>query len=111
MIELVVALGILTTVTLPLAFSFRVEQQALKKQYYRAVAMEIVDGEMEVLAAGEWRAWPRGRWQYPVTAESAKNLPAGWFILTVQPGWVRLEWVPKDQRQAAPVKREVGGRR
>ena len=52
MVELLVALAILTGVLLPLAYSFVSERRLARSAYQRAVAMEIVDGEMEVLLAG-----------------------------------------------------------
>lgn len=50
--EMVVALCILVLTILPMAFAIWHENRLLKAYYYRALAMEIVDGEMEVLAAG-----------------------------------------------------------
>src|SRR5438552_547364 len=81
--DLVIAMGILLTVMIPLAFSITYQQKLCRAAYYQAVAMEIVDGEMETLAAGEWRAYKAGTQPYVVRAESAKNLPKGRFELTV----------------------------
>ena len=51
--EMVVAMAILVVAVLPLAYSIISEQRLLRTYYQRAVAMEIVDGEMEALVAGE----------------------------------------------------------
>jgi hypothetical protein len=110
MIELVVAMGILTATVIPLAYSFVQEQRLCRVYYYRAVAMEIVDGEMEVLAAGDWRSFKEGTHPYAVTAEAAKNLPPGKFVLSVRGGQLRLEWRPDSLRNGAPVVREAVGR-
>jgi hypothetical protein len=103
--ELVVAMGILATVMLPLAFSFVQEQRLARAYYFRAIAMEIVDGEMEVLRNGEWRAYSHGPQAYPVRAESAKNLPPGQFLLSINDDQVRLEWHPRKPGQGGTVTR------
>jgi hypothetical protein len=105
--EWVVAMGILTVVMLPLAFSFIQESKLCRAYYYKAVAMQIVDGEMEVLAAGEWRAFKPGPQEYPISATSATNLPPGIFRLTVAKENLRLEWVPKARGRGGNVFREV----
>lgn len=105
--EAVVALAILVAVMLPLAFAFLQETRLCRAAYFRAVAMEIVDGEMETLAAGEWREFQAGRQPYPVRAAAATNLPPGAFLLTLQPGRARLEWNPKAHGAGGLVVREV----
>ncbi len=104
-LELVVAMGILASVMLPVAYSVLREQRLARALYYRAVAMEIVDGEMEVLRAGEWRAYARGQHQYQVRAEAAKNLPPGRFLLSLNESQVRLEWRPRKPGQGGAVTR------
>lgn len=106
-VELTVALGVLVAAILPLSVAFVHDQTALRSRYFRAVALEIVDGEMEVLAAGEWRAFPPGRQPYPVRAEAAKNLPPGAFLLTLTNGRARLEWMPEARGAGGAVVREV----
>ena len=110
LIELVVALGILTTALIPLAFSYRQEQEQCRSLYQRAVAMEIVDGEVEILAAGHWRTFAEGAQPYTVHAESATNLPPGKFLLTVRDPRLRLEWIPEQPGRISPVVREATGR-
>ena len=72
-VELVVAMAILLVAVFPLSYGFLRERQVSRACYYRAVAMEIVDGEMEVLQCGEWRAFGEGSQAYSVRAESAAN--------------------------------------
>ena len=110
MIDLVLALGIIVTILIPLGYSFMEEQHALRVYYWRAVAMEAVDGEMEVLVAGDWRSYSEGDHPYNVHAESAKYLPPGKFTLTVHGPRLRLEWQPKKLRSGSPVVREAVGR-
>lgn len=107
MTEWVVALGIFTLACVPLAFEFLHEKHLCHAYYLRAAAMEIVDGEMELLAAGEWRAFRAGRQPYSVKAESATNLPPGEFVLTLTEDRLRLEWNPKTRNKGGAVVREV----
>jgi hypothetical protein len=107
---MVTALAILTIAILPLSYMFGSELSLCRRYYNRAVAMEIVDGEMEVLVAGEWRAYANGTHPYPIHADAAKNLPAGNFVLTVHDKHLRLEWSPADHRQAANIFREATAR-
>ena len=106
-LECVVALGILLTVMVPISFSFVSEHRACRASYYRAVAMELVDGEMEILRAGDWRQFPRGSQPYPITSAAAKNLPPGRFLLTVEEHLIRLEWQPGGKDQGGKVTRET----
>jgi hypothetical protein len=104
-IELVVAIGILASVMLPVAFSIVQDQRAARSYYYRAIAMEIVDGEMEVLLAGEWHAYAQGQHVYAVQADAAKNLPPGQFMLHIEERQIRLEWQPRKAGQGGAVTR------
>lgn len=107
MVELLVAMALLTGALLPIAYSIGSEKRLARSVYQRAVAMEIVDGEVEVLAAGGWRGYTNGVFSYQVRALAATNLPAGRFVLTVNPGKVRLEWRPAVKHHGGPVVREV----
>jgi hypothetical protein len=105
--ELVIAMAILATVMLPLAFSFANEQALCRAYYYQAVAMELIDGEMEALAAGEWKAFSEGAQDYAVTGAAAQALPAGRFVLTIDAGTILLEWLPAKKGKGGRVAREI----
>ena len=105
--EMVISMGILAAVLIPLACQLERDVRLCKAYYQDAVAMEIVDGEMEILAAGEWQAFPKGAQPYPVQAHAATNLPPGRFLLTVSEQKVRLEWKPAQAHGARPVAREI----
>ena len=107
MTELMVALAILAGVLLPLAYSLVSERELARSSYQRAVAMEIVDGEMEALVAGEWRAFAPGTQEYRVRATAMTNLPPGKFLLTLEPGHVRLKWQPAVKQHGGAVVREA----
>jgi hypothetical protein len=106
-IELIIALGILMTTLLPLAYAFTQEQRLARAYYFRAIAMEIIDGEMEILAAGGWRAYPQGRQAHQVRANAATNLPPGEFIRTISPTELQLEWHPARPAQGGIVSRRA----
>lgn len=106
-LELMLALSIMAIAMIPLAFSFRGEQKLVRTHYYQVVAMEIVDGEMEILRAGQWRAFTEGEHDYPVNAAAATNLPPGQFILNRTLTNLVLEWRPKTRGKGLPVRREI----
>ena len=105
--EVVIAMGMLTFAMLPLAFSFVREQKLTRAYFNRAIVMEIIDGEMEALMAGEWRAFTPGAQTYPVRAEAARSLPPGKFVLTLASDRVRLEWLPEKTGKGGKMVRET----
>jgi len=107
MTEIVVALGILAIALIPLSLGFLADIKGARNCYYQAVAMEAVDGEMEILVAGEWKRYPSGTNAYKVRAESVTNLPPGKFQLILREPLLRLEWVPNSRGVGGPVVREV----
>ena len=106
MIELLVAMALLTAAVLPLAYSIASERRLARAYYQRAVAMEIVDGELEILLAGRWRAFTPGTHEYPAHSGAAVNLPPGKFLLTLDSQKVRLEWKPAVRGHGGGVVRE-----
>jgi hypothetical protein len=108
--DLLVAMAIIVVAMIPLCTGFLTEQKVLRSHYWHAVAMEIVDGEMEILVAGEWRNLPEGSQTYPVKAGAAKNLPPGKFTLTRTGKTLRLEWMPDKGGSGGKVVREAVAR-
>jgi hypothetical protein len=106
-VDLIVGLAILSLAIVPLGFSFARERQVLKIEYARSVANEIVDGEMEILAAGDWKNFPDGAQNYSVHASAAASLPPGHFQLTKTGNHLRLEWNPDTKRGVGAVVREI----
>jgi hypothetical protein len=106
-IDLVAALAILGIAMMPLGFAFIRERQVLKIDYYRSVADEIVDGEMEILAAGAGRDFPDGSQIYTVHSRAAASLPPGHFQLAKNGNHLRLEWTPDQRRGLSAIIRET----
>ena len=105
--DLVIGMAILMIAFMPLAYSFVHERQLLRAETSRAVAVEIVDGEIEVLAAGAWRDYPDGQQIYAVHAQAAVSLPAGHFQLTRTGNHLRLEWKSDKPHGIGMVVREI----
>ena len=105
--DLLMAMTILALAIMPLGFSFARERAVLRAEYMRSVVDEIVDGEMEVLAAGDWTHYSDGAQAYTVHAKAAAHLPAGHFELTKNGNHLRLEWSPDKKEGIGAVSREI----
>ena len=93
--ELIVAMAILVAAILPLAFGSLHAQKLARIYYQDAIAMQILDGEMEVLAAGEWRAFSDGEHVIRPVGAAMTNLPPGEFVVVKGRGRIRVEWRPE----------------
>jgi hypothetical protein len=108
-VELMIAMTVMVIALIPLAFSFRGEQRMVRAHYNQVVAMEIIDGEMEILHAGAWRNYMEGEQAYKVSAGAATNL-RGDFHLTRSGSILRLEWRPAKKGMGGKVTREISVR-
>ena len=106
-VELMFALAVIIIALIPLAYSFRSEQKILRAHYNQAVAMEIIDGELELLHAGDWRKVLEGEQPFKVTANAATNLPPGAFFLSRTGAMFRLEWRPAKKNSGGKIFRDV----
>lgn len=107
MTEMVIAMAIISIAVLPLALSTSNGQKYFRSCYQRAIADEIVDGEMEVLLAGEWKSFKEGTQDYSPRALSVTNLPPGKFQFTMTGQRLRLEWLPQQKGHGGKVVREA----
>jgi hypothetical protein len=105
--EVLMAMAILLIAVLPLGYALTSDAKLFRATYQRAVAMEIVDGEIEILAAGGWRDIPEGSRPYAVHANAAANLPPGRFLLTRDGSHLRLEWSAANKSGIGTIIREV----
>jgi len=107
MLDLIVGLAILSIAVMPLGFSFVRERQALRVEYCRSVINEIVDGEMEIFAAGAARNLPDGPQNLNVSSRATDKLPPGHFQLTKTGNHLRLEWTPDEKCGIGTIVRET----
>lgn len=106
-IDLAVALAILGIAILPLGYAFQRERQVLKIEYQRSVINELVDGEMEILAAGAAKNLPDGSSVLIVQSHASEKLPLGHFQLTKTWNHLRLEWSADEKCGLSPIAREA----
>ena len=104
-VEVVVAIGVFALAIVPLSGIYLAEAKLAKAYYLRAAAMELVDGELEVLRAGHYRAFTPGTHRYVVAGVTAAQL-GGEFTLTVGSNAVQLEWRASRRGQGGNVTRE-----
>jgi hypothetical protein len=100
-------MAVVAIAMLPIMGTYARVQKSVRLSYQHAVAMELVDGEMEVLLAGEWREFPAGPQPYALRGAAATNLPSGKTVLTITGNRVRLEWMPDKLGVGGGVTREA----
>lgn len=83
------------------------ELRLARSGYYDAIAMALVDGEFEVLAAGAWSQLPEGQSPYRSKAPTMESLPPGTFRATRTAGFIRLEWIPRGKGNGRHIVREL----
>jgi len=99
--DLVSALGLAALVVIPLGYGFLNHQRLVRNEAIHAVVLTLLDGEMEVLAAGELRSFNPGTHPYPLRGVAADRLPPGHcsLIRTTLPDQatsLTLEWQPTN---------------
>jgi len=110
LIEVMVAVGIICIAMIPMALTFAKIQKSMRQSYQRAVAIELVDGEMEILLAGEWREFREGTQEYMLRGNSTTNLPGGKTQLTIEGNHVRLAWQPARHGVGGDIVRDGIGK-
>ena len=96
-VDMTIALVLLFLAVMPLAHSFVSDTKAIRISYERTVAMELLDGEMEILMAGGWRNHPQGTNEIKLRGNATVNLTTDRALLILQPGHIRLEWRPSNR--------------
>lgn len=105
-VDMLIAMALLLGAAIPLMCTFASDARALRLGYNRAVAMECVDGELEVLAAGAWRQQPLGTNQITFSGIAARNLRPPTALFIRRPDAIRVEWRP-DSNRTVCIAREV----
>jgi hypothetical protein len=107
MAELIVAIAVLVIAMLPLSFSALSNAHELRTTYQKVVTNEILDGEIEILAAGGWQQIAERTNTYQVHANAATNLPPGKFQISRTGNVLRLEWKATKKLGLGTLSREV----
>jgi Tfp pilus assembly protein PilV len=107
MAELIVAMSVLVIAMLPLSYAAISNTRELRTTYQKAIATEIVDGEIEILAADTTQQIEQGTNTYDVHANAATNLPPGQFQISRNGNLVRLQWTSAKKIGIGPIVREV----
>lgn len=106
-LDVAVAITVLALVFIPLSVSSSGDLDLARRQYFEAVALQLIDGEMDVLLAGERRKYTPGEHQIKPVGEAVQNLPEGEFVLTVHDQKLTLAWVPNKRAKWGRVERVV----
>jgi len=107
LIEAAVAIAILLLATIPLASWMMSDARSLHDAYSRAIAVELVDGEMETLVAGAWRNYSEGTNVCHPAGNAARNLPPGQFLIIRHGDQLQLRWTPSGKCGIGAVTREA----
>ena len=106
-LDVAVAITVLALVFIPLSVSSSSDLDLARRQYFEAVALQLIDGEMDVLLAGERRKYTPGEHQIKPVGEAVQNMPEGEFTLTVHDQKLTLAWVPTKRAKWGRVERVV----
>jgi len=106
-LDVAVAITVLALVFIPLSVSSSGDLDLARRQYFEAVALQLIDGEMDVLLAGERRKYTPGEHQIKPVGEAVQNMPEGEFTLTVHDQKLTLAWVPTKRAKWGRVERVV----
>lgn len=111
-VDLLIAIGLVVLGVLPLGFGFVHHRKLVRDATTRAIVLELLDGEMEILAAGEHRSFTNAVQTFPLKGAAVLNLPPGTCTLTRStpspPGIdLALEWKPERAGTLQPVRRTI----
>ena len=106
-LDVAVAITFLALVFIPLSISSSGDLDLARRHYFEAVALQLIDGEMDVLLAGERRKYTTGEHRITPVGEAVQNLPEGEFVLTVHDQKLTLAWVPTKGAKWGRVERVV----
>ena len=106
-LDVAVAITVLALVFIPFSISSSGDLDLARRHYFEAVALQLIDGEMDVLLAGERRKYTIGEHRITPVGEAVQNLPEGEFVLTVHDQKLTLAWVPTKRAKWGRVERVV----
>ena len=106
-LDVAVAITVLALVFIPLSISSSGDLDLARRHYFEAVALQLIDGEMDVLLAAERRKHTTGEHRITPIGEAVQNLPEGEFVLTLHDQKLTLAWVPTKRAKWGRVERVV----
>jgi len=106
-LDVAIALTVLALVFIPLSVSSSGDLDLARRHYFEAVALQLIDSEMDVLLAGERRKYTTGEHRIKPVGDAVQNLPEGKFVLTVQDEKLTMAWVPTKRAKWGRVERVV----
>jgi len=106
-LDVAVAIAILLIVFIPFSVSSIGDLDLARRHYFEAVARQLIDGEMDLLLAGERRKYTPGEHRITPVGRAVKNLPEGEFVLTVLHRKLTLAWVPTKSARWGRIERVV----
>ena len=101
-LDLMLAVSILMLLFIPFGVTSSGKLDLARRQHFEAVALQMIDGELDVLLAGERQKYPLGE---TPPGEAVKTLPVGEFILIVKEKQLFLAWVPEKEAKWGRVER------
>ena len=106
-LDVALAVSILLLVFIPFSVTSSSKLDLARRQHFKAVALQMIDGELDVLMAGERQKYIPGEHKITPPGEAVKTQPVGEFILTVQENPRTIAWVPEKEAKWGRVEREV----
>ena len=106
-LDLMLAVSILMLLFIPFGVTSSGKLDLARRQHFEAVALQMIDGELDVLLAGERQKYLLGEHKITPPGEAVKTLPVGEFILIVKEKQLYLAWVPEKEAKWGRVEREV----
>ena len=101
------AIVILMLVFIPLTVTSSRKLDLARRHHVEAVVLQLIDGEIDVLLAGEHKKYNFGEHRITPAGEAAEDLPKGDFILTLKKKQLSLVWIPVKQAKWGRIDREV----
>jgi hypothetical protein len=105
LMELIVGLALLAGVLLPLAGGFVSQRRMAAQLSKRLVLMELIDGELEFIAAGRWKEFNEGTNSFLIETPAGFVPPAGRSYLIRESDRFRLVWEPEAKTALGTIER------
>lgn len=106
-LDVAVAIAILMLVFIPLTVTSSGKLDLARRHHVEAVVLQLIDGEIDVLLAGELKKYKAGEQRITPSGDVVEMLPKGDFVLTVKEKQLELVWVPVKLSKWGRIERAV----